>query len=339
MRVGILYDLFEDYPWQTGEPGDADAENEPAETLEAISGSLGLLGHEAVALGTSTDLLKRGAPPAVDVVVNISEGAHSRNREGFGPTLLEMMGIPFVGPDALTLSLSLDKASTKDLAVAAGLETPAYVVYKHVAVLDDAMESLPFPLMVKPRYEGSAKGITIHSRVEDEAALREEVRRITEEYAQDALVESFVEGAEYTVALAGHEPVETFPVMQRAVEKRSGIGLHALERRSAMKADWEYELPGELSAELEERLRGDALAIFHKLECRDFARVDFRVDSGGRAWFLEINPLPTFAPDGTFAILAEMMAVPYERFLADTLGRAIERVMRTKRETKTLQKS
>jgi D-alanine-D-alanine ligase len=63
------------------------------------------------------------------------------------------------------------------------------------------------------------------------------------------------------------------------------------------------------------------------LECRDFSRSDFRVDRAGRAWFLEINPLPTFAPDGTFAILAELAGRPYREFLSGILGSAIDRAL------------
>ena len=66
--------------------------------------------------------------------------------------------------------------------------------------------------------------------------------------------------------------------------------------------------------------------VYNKLECKDFARIDFRVDSEGIPWFLEINPLPTFAPDGTFAILAELMGIPYVEFLADTIQKAFERI-------------
>jgi D-alanine-D-alanine ligase len=62
------------------------------------------------------------------------------------------------------------------------------------------------------------------------------------------------------------------------------------------------------------------------MECRDFARVDFRVDQGGQPWFLEINPLPTFAPDGTLAIQAELENRSYVELLADIFGEALDRI-------------
>jgi len=228
----------------------------------------------------------------------------------------------------LTLSVSLDKALTRDLAAAAGLNVPPGRVVRSSDEVDSVSAQIPFPLFVKPRYEGSAKGITSESRVHNTSELRRQVDRITGDYRQDALVEQFVVGSEYTVALVGHDPVRTLPALQRAVEKQSGIGLHALERRGLPTDRWDYALPGTLNAELERRLTADALGIFHKLECVDFARVDFRVDSDGQVWFLEINPLPTFAPDGTFAVLAEMEGMEYTQFLAGVFESAIARIAR-----------
>jgi hypothetical protein len=94
-------------------------------------------------------------------------------------------------------------------------------------------------------------------------------------------------------------------VLQRALEPTTGIGLHAVERiRTA--GGWRAHTPGALDAELERELARSALLSFAALDCRDFARADFKLDADGRPCFLEINPLPTFAPDGSFAILAEL---------------------------------
>ncbi|MDA1028930.1 MAG: D-alanine--D-alanine ligase [Bacteroidetes bacterium] len=325
MRIGLIYDLFEDYPWTPGEPFDADVENEPVETVQALESAIRALGHVPVRIGPARNLLPHMDNPGFDVGLNIAEGGRGRNREGEAPALMEMMGVPFVGSDALTLSLSLDKAWTKDLAVAAGLRTPAYSVFSGDQI-DLSTAPKTFPLFVKPRYEGSAKGLTARSKVFSDDDLRAQVTEIIQIYKQDALVEEFVEGSEFTVAVVGHRPPRTLPVIQRAVETETGIGLHVLDRKGLPVVDHSYALPGVLSPELEARLQAAALKIFHKLECRDFARVDFRVDAEGREWFLEINPLPTFAPDGTFAIMAELMGLSYPDFLAQVLREAIERV-------------
>lgn len=326
MRIGLVYDLFDAYPWRPGDPPDADAEYEPPETVEALAAAVEALGHTPVPIGTAYDLLARLPTLDVDAAINIAEAAGSRNREAYAPILLEMAGVPHLGSDALTLSLSLDKAWTKDLAAAAAVPTPAYRTYVSADALDED-DLLPFPLFVKPRYEGTAKGITEKSKVTTLEALREQVAWMTETYHQDALVETFIAGGgEFTVAVVGNDPAEALPAMPRAVEAETRIGLHALERRGLPERTYEHLLEGTLDDALERRLQRLAVAVYDKLECKDFARVDFRVDADGAPFFLEINPLPTFAPDGTFAILAELLGQPYKEFLAGVLARAFRRL-------------
>ncbi|MBX2822089.1 MAG: D-alanine--D-alanine ligase [Rhodothermaceae bacterium] len=327
MRVGIVYDIFSDYVWRSDDPPDADAEYEPVETILVIEEALRWLKHTPVRMGSPFNLLNTVEKIDVDAVINISEGIDGRNREAYAPILLEMRGIPYLGSDALPLSVSLDKAWTKDILLAAGYKTPSYRIYHAAEAVTRASLPADFPLFIKPRYEGSSKSITRHSKVEDIDALREQVHRICTIYKQDALVESFVEGGgEFTVAVIGHNPPEAMPVLQRAVEKETRIGLHALDRRGLETPGLAYEIEGDLTNELEDQLKEESLGIYNKLECNDFARIDFRVDGDGVPWFLEINPLPTFAPDGTFAILAELMGIPYVEFLADTMRKGFERI-------------
>ena len=329
MRIGLIYDTFDAYPWTEEDPPDADAEYEPEVTVETLAETVRHMGHTPVRVGTAFDLRDRlGDGLALDAAINIAEGARSRNREAYAPILLEMAGIPCLGSDALTLSVTLDKAWTKDLVAAADVPTPPHRVFGEGAGIDQG--DLPaFPLFVKPRYEGTSKGITPQSRVEDAAALRDEVDRVTTTYEQDAVVEGFVEGGgEFTVAVVGHDPPEALPVLQRAVEPSTGIGVHALEHRGAPSAesDWAYDLTGTLEPDLEDRLQALALRVFDTLDCRDFARADFRVDADGQPWFLEVNPLPTFAPDDTFAIIAEIMGRKYVEYLAEVFEQGLRRL-------------
>ncbi|MBO6574174.1 MAG: hypothetical protein JJ896_02060 [Rhodothermales bacterium] len=317
MTVGIVFDLHSAWPWRPGDPPDADAEYEPEETVEAIEEALRALGHQPLRLGTPRDLLRDG-PRDVDAAVNIAEGAWSRNREGWAPTLLEMWGVPFTGSDALALSISLDKVYTKQIA---GVRTPAWTT---VAPGEEPRTPGPYPLFVKPRFEGTAKGIRPSSVVSDAGSLAREVAHIHATYDQDALVETFVQGGgEYTVAVVGCPP-QALPKLQRAVDPDTGIGSHALERHGV--EGWTLE--GSIDPDLEEEMQVMSLQVFRALGCRDFARVDFRVDANGTPWFLEINPLPTFAPDGTFAVLAELMGQSYPVWLAGVLEQALDRAMR-----------
>lgn len=235
-----------------------------------------------------------------------------------------------LGSDALTLSASLDKPWAKRLVAASGVPVAPDAVLESADAARGAALPAPFPLFAKPRWEGAAKGVGPGSRVEDRDALVREVGRIVRDYRQPALVEPFLSGPEYTVAVVGHAPARALPVLQRALEERSRIGLHALERRGALApvpaGGYRHCLPGELDPRLERELGDLALRAFAALDCRDFARADFRLDAAGRAVFLEINPLPTFAPDGTFAILAELEGRALEDLLAGIFAEGLERL-------------
>lgn len=325
LRVGLVYDRFGDREPPPGAPPDWDAEFEPEATVAVLEAAFRRLGHEPVRIGNAEALLARMCAGSLrlDAAVSIAEGYGSRNREAHAPVLLELVGVPCLGSDALTLSLSLDKHLTKVVAQHAGLGTPAWAVVREGEELD-VTGLPPFPVFVKPRYEGTAKGISPSSRCDDAAAVRVEVARQHRLYQQDVLVEAFVEGAEFTVGVVGHGP--PLPALQRATERRTGIGLHALMRCEDPVRPFAYDLPGVLGTALEARLQADARTAHAALGCHDFSRTDFRVDRQGQVWFLEINPLPTFAPDGTFAILAELAGRSYEVFLADVLAGGLRRL-------------
>jgi D-alanine-D-alanine ligase len=325
LRIGLVYDLLGSAP---AGPPDADAEFEPIETVEALEGAIRLGGHEPVRLGSPRELLfgfGRGRLPKLDCAWNIAEGWGSRNREAWAPVLLEMAGIPALGSDALTLSTSLDKAWTLDLVAAAGVPVAGHACADSLDALAGLALPGAFPLFVKPRWEGTAKGITPASRVEDASALAREVARVVRDYRQPALIEPFLPGAEYTVTLIGNAPPRALPVLQRALDAKTRIGLHALERH-APRGGFAHVLPGTLTPALEAELGTLAVRAFRALACRDFARADFRLDAAGRPFFLELNPLPTFARDGSFAVLAELMGRTLEDLLAEVLALGLARL-------------
>ena len=178
LQIGLVYDLLGSAP---AGPPDADAEYEPIETVEALEGAIRHAGHRPVRIGSPRELLAalgRGTLPKLDAAWNIAEGWGTRNREAWAPVLLEMAGVPALGSEALTVSSSLDKAWTLDLVAAAGVPVAGHACASSPAELAGLALPGPFPLFVKPRWEGTAKGITPGSRVEDAAALAREVGRI-----------------------------------------------------------------------------------------------------------------------------------------------------------------
>ena len=152
----------------------------------ALEAAVRRAGHEPVRIGNPQELLARagkGELPALDAAWNIAEGYGSRNREAWAPVLLEMLHVPVLGSDALTLSLSLDKAWCNTLVAAAGVPVPPQAVLATAGDAERAALPGSFPLFAKPRWEGTAKGIHPGSRVDAAAALAREVERIVRDYA------------------------------------------------------------------------------------------------------------------------------------------------------------
>jgi D-alanine-D-alanine ligase len=329
VSIGLVYDLLGTYPRRPHDPADVDVEYEPEATVQLLEAAVARLGHRSVRLGAPHDLLVRlgkGELPKLDAALTIAEGWGGREREAWAPVLLAMSGIPTLGSDAVTLSVALDKHWACALVAAAGVRVAEQVV---IGSADEAREvALPaaFPLFVKPRWEGTSKGIGPSSRVENREQLVAEVERIVRDYEQPALVERFLAGPEYTVTVIGNDPPRVLPVLQRALEASTRIGLHAIERHPAPAGGWHHLVPGPLDDALERELGALSLRAFAALNCRDFARADFRLDPAGRPVFLEINPLPTFAPDGSFGILAELEGRPAEALVADVLAVGLRRL-------------
>ena len=329
LLIGLAYDLFGSYPPRPGDPPDAEVEYEPEATVLALEAAFGRLGHGSLRLGNPHAVLGavgQGTLPRLDAVLTIAEGYGPRSREAWVPVLCEMAGIPTLGSDALTLSTTLDKVWAHRIVAGAGVPVPAHASLASSEEAAVAPLPAPFPLFVKPRWEGTAKGIGPSSRVESREALVAEVGRVVGTYRQPALVEAFLDGPEYTVTLVGHRPPRALPTLQRALEASTRIGAHALLRHPAPPGGWRHVTPGELDGELEAALTSLARRAFDALECRDFARADFRLNQSGEPCFLEMNPLPTFAPDGSFGIIAELLGRPLDDLLAEILREALVRL-------------
>ena len=319
MRIGIVYDRVEDYA-HIGGPADRFAEFEPDSTIRAMKEAVKLAGHHPVDVGSPENLL---SPPQIDLAWNIAEGYGTRNREAWAPVLLEMHGIPCLGSDAFTLSTSLDKHLTR--IIASHLEIPIAPGLVLSSADHIAQQNLPdTPWLIKPRYEGTAKGIDPNAIVYHPEELSGIVSKLIDQYEQDVLVEMFLPGAEYTCAVYG-APLRPSPVMQRSLDRRTKLGVHALASNEEI-PESDQILPGSLDVELEQQIITWSMDLCREMNIRHFARVDFKIDHSGRPAFLEINPLPTFAVDSTFAILAEMEGTPYTEFLATILSEIINDV-------------
>jgi D-alanine-D-alanine ligase len=322
--VGLTYDLKTDYEFKEGDPPDANAEFDHPSTIDVIAGAISACGFPVKKIGNVSNLLEKIDNLGVDIVFNISEGVSGRNRESQVPMLLEMRDIPFVGADALTLGMTLDKITAKKIFISEGIPTPKFFEIKSTDALLD-MDHLTFPLIVKPRFEGSSKGLSEDSRVENMEELKKQAEYVINTYKQPALVEEFISGQEFTVALVGNDPPEAMPVVQIKIDGRFKLNDKFYTFARITSDRLEYICPAHISVDLKKKLCDLALKTYNAVECRDFGRVDFRVDNKGHAYVLEINPLPSLSTEDVFQLVAKEVGITYEQMIGKILDSALKR--------------
>ncbi|ETW96350.1 MAG: hypothetical protein ETSY1_26925 [Candidatus Entotheonella factor] len=296
MKIALAYNLK---PTSASVWDDTYAEWDDWETIEAVRDALAT-DHEVVLIEADAEVERRITQTAPDLIFNMAEGLHGAGREAQLPALLERLQIPFTGSSARTLALGLDKAATKRVLRQHGLPTPEGVVMHRS---DQVCPLSFFPLMVKPLYEGSSKGIWGESVVLTPADLRRQVSRIVERYAQPALVETFLPGREFTVALLGNGAhVAVLPVVEIcfAALDQAAVPIYSYEAKWL----WDtldrpldiFHCPADIDAALADRLAGLCQRAFSALACRDWCRIDVRLDDCGNPAILEMNPLPGILP-------------------------------------------
>jgi len=315
MRIGLTYDL------QTDPADERQAEFDPPATLDALSRALAALGYEPVRLGGAAELLEQPQRlREVALVFNLAEGRDGRCREAWVPTLLELHGVPYVGSDPLALSLGLDKVMCKRLAVAEGIATPRWVSVDQPSELPAAL-ALAFPVIVKPRVEGSGRGIDAGAVVRTQETLAARAAWLAARCEGPLLIEEFIPFGEVTVCVIGNDSPEALPAIQRPLDPATRLSCHVVRP-----APSNVTCPLALDHPLDAEARRIAVRMFEAIGCRDVARVDLRADAQGRLFFLEINPLPSYDPEGSLGLLAEYLGTTYASLIGRILDAARKRL-------------
>jgi D-alanine-D-alanine ligase len=314
---------------------DAEAEYDAPETIEAIRDALESYGHQVIPFEATAELPRQLMQTPVDLVFNIAEGVAGRNREAAVPALCELMGIPYTGSDAATLSIALDKALSKRVLMQHGILTAEFQLME--TGRERLSPKLKFPLIVKPNQEGSSKGVSASaSVVDDEEALRAVVRELIERYRQPALIEVYVPGREFTVGLLGDRRPRVLPPMEILFKDKN------VERPVydfQIKQEWEkhvrYECPAQLAPAELKAIERVCRETFAALDCRDVARVDLRLTPKGEFYVIEVNPLPGLTPGySDLCLIATAAGIEYRTLIGDILEGGLKRLREKRREAR-----
>ncbi len=336
MKFGIAFDLKPDGPLPAGAPDDLHEEFDAPGTIAAIADALRGLGHEAVELGDGREFLEAMLREKPDFVFNFAEGSGvSRNREARVPAVCEMLGVPYTGSDPLAMAVALEKDITRQLVAGAGLAVPRGLTIspprkpydgdfaEFPPILLEA--GLDLPVIAKPVFEGSSKGIRSRCLVTRAEDLGPTVARLWADYGQAVLIEEFIAGDEVTVGVLGNDPPEVFGVMKISPKTPAEHFVYSLEVKRDYRRLIDYECPAKLASGLSQEVAEAALTVFDLLGCRDVARLDFRVRDGV-PYFLEINPLPGLNPESSdLVIMAGLLGVTHAELVGRIVNAAIAR--------------
>lgn len=279
------------------------AEWDSPTTIAAVESALSRLG-KVVRLEANEDFPEKLRAAHPDIVFNIAEGFHGVNREAHVPAICEFFGIPYSGSDPFTLSLCLDKARTKETLSFHGIPTPKFSVIEKLDDLDAKSGKLAFPLFVKPLHEGSSKGITDLNLCRDRRKLRKQTKFLLENYHQPVLVEEYLPGQEFTCAVLGNgDEATVLPIVGMNFETlpAGALPIYSFDAKFV----WDrpenpldiFQCPARITSELQASIERVTLDAFRVLGCRDWARIDVRLDSAGVPNIIEVNPLPGILPD------------------------------------------
>ena len=323
------------------------AEWDSAETIAAVEQALGALG-EVIRLEGNADFPERLRAVQPDIVFNIAEGLGGANREAHVPAICEFFGVPYSGSDPFSLSLCLDKARTKEYLAYHGVPTAPFALIRNAAEIPAMLDRLTtrrtksgstrlrLPLFVKPVHEGSSKGITEdnYCRTVDEAQAQ--TAFLLERYAQPVLVEEYLPGREFTCAVMGNgDGAHVLPIVAMNFDALppGALPVYGFEakwlwddRRHPLEI---FECPARIDEALRSRIEEVVLSAYHVLGCRDWSRIDVRLDAAGVPNVVEVNPLPGILPNpednSCFPKAARAAGLSYDELIQRSLRFAAER--------------
>jgi D-alanine-D-alanine ligase len=328
ISVGIAYNAYDPI---INRPDERLSEASVADVAESIFSAISDIGYQAAVLPLRESLmtlLRRVKELKVDVLINLCEGYLGRpHLEANVAAVFEAFGITFTGNPSRALAICQDKFKAKAILNSFGLPTAR----GRLVTSPEQKVDLPFPLIVKPNQEDASLGIYQDSVVRDQASLAEKVSKIINVYKQPALVEEFIQGREFNVALLERDKLEALPVSEIDFSAMPESAPHIC----SYEAKWFEDhvlfattpaiCPAPIEDSCREKLHAYALAAFQAMGCRDYARVDFRMAQDGRIAILEVNPNPDTSLDAGYCRALGAVGIEYAHFWGQMIENALRR--------------
>lgn len=324
MKVGLTYDLREDY-LNNGFSLEETAEFDKIETIEAIEQSLQKLGHEPERIGHSQSLMQKlSSGQRWDLVFNIAEGMYGLGREALIPCLLDSYQIPYTFSNPAVLSVCLHKGLTKRIVQNLNVPTADFTVVHDQKELE-AVTLAPYPLFIKPVSEGTGKGISEQSIIQNKEQLLTHGSYLLKTFRQPILVETYLPGDEYTVGIVGSgEDAKVVGIMSVIFTDKAHGKIYSYKNKAEYEDRVNYKSLEDVA--LYKQIEQVCLKAWRGLGCVDAGRIDVRLNAEGVPCFIEVNPLAGLHPvDSDLVILSRLQGLDYSYLIEQIVNSALKR--------------
>ncbi|HET7099155.1 MAG TPA: ATP-grasp domain-containing protein [Patescibacteria group bacterium] len=338
MNVALAYNSKVNKPSAKLEE-QTDLEFDSIEVINGIKNSLTQLGHKVTLVEADENAFfkLKELKKEIDIVFNIAEGLWGEARETQIPIICEILKLPYTHSGPTTHTISLDKSFTNLILKGAdGVNVPEGHVVKKGEKDWTLPDRLKFPLIVKPNSEGSSKGVLDANVVTGMENLKERVKIISENFTKEILVEEYIDGREFTVSVLGNKDPKVLPIVEQkfdflpmGMNKIASFELKWVYEDSLKDLREAYDCPAKLTDKQRTEIEETSKLVYQILDVKDCARLDYRMNSEGKLYFIEINTLPGINPDESiisyFPLASRTAGMSFKDLVGGILDLACER--------------
>lgn len=283
--------------------------------------------YEVIDLIMDDNLIENLEKEKVDLVFNLCNGIRGEASLSQLPSLLEYEDIEYTGSAPLGHGIAYNKIYSGKIFKASGIPTPGFIQVEHIDELENL--DLEFPLLVKPKDEGSSRGIQDDSLTFDRESLIEKVKEGLETYNPPMMIMEYIEGAEFTVGVLGNgEDTRILPILEIDFSKLpEGLNkIYSFEAKFEYDEYITYHIPARIDEETYKKVSDTAIKAFNSLGLRDYSRVDIRIKNG-IPYVIEINSLPGLDRNNSDIIkMAEAEGMEYDELIKTIVNISRERI-------------
>ncbi len=310
MRIIIIYN--EDLDRVISKLGRQNTEIYPISAIKQIEAVFINRGYDVRLIDGNLDMFEKlrdlsSGKDDLPFVFNLAYGIQGESRYSHIPSILEMLGLPYLGSGPFGHTLALDKVMSKILMNKNDILTPFFWL---INSSEDFAQDFEFPVILKPVYEAGSSGVQIARKLEE---LTELANCLLDEFQQSVIAEKFIRGREFTLGLLGNgNNIECLPLVEIDLggnpDEIYTSEQKLLQPKQKLIAD---DITGNLLISLQKK----AILFFSLLRLKDYARADLRMDADGNFYFLELNSMASLISTGSYMSAAGYAGFSYDEMI------------------------